>query len=1146
MMFTNGLKHHKKLKNFTLNIFSISFLYIIINISIANSFKFFRSMSLTSNDFLLINENGIYIYNSNNEQTLLKQFATSEKLSEDDMQYISFSKYSDGAIILKIKNKIYIISNEIIICEFSHSDEIFYTSLLSYEPDIENYYNYILSYIKNENQIYMTEYVISISNRGQCTENTKNLKLSSTMNKFNEIISCNLLYDDIMSCFINSNEILYLHFYNIKNSFELLTEKETSFNMSKNITLLKSVLSEDKKSFLVCYKNNENIYCIIFDINNNKWSKEVKIFDNCISNNNIDSMDINYFNETKEYLIFCRKNDYTLNIMQLDNNYIVKVNNKNFDSCYIQYSSNNNLVKTSFIISYSSLTKKYFELSAYSSNYDYLLYNEIPEFCNKETNIFYFFPVIDIQYDKYYVIKNLQKIINNIEIGKQHIFYLSDYSTVKISPINNQIQEGSIITNFSECEKILRKKYSLSSNDILTLFQIEFYINNEYFLRTVINQVEYAIFDDKKNMLDLNLCKNLNFTIEYNITQNYLLDFNKINYYLKNSIDIFDINSEFFTEICYSYSENGTDIILADRISYIFQNLTICEKNCDYKKIDIENLRIICECEIKTNITSEYREINFANAPQNMNYSHFHIIYCPSFVFDIKNIKSNIGFYIFLILLISNITTIILYCMFDFKSLKSFIFSEMNKNNYLISDNNPPPKNKGERFSLPNIPFHNNLNNINNLDSARDTNSNNKINISNTPIINNICIKEDTNIIKKRKSILKHRSSKSDIKSRKSLKRGSRTDFLISNNIKRRPSSIGNKFLSGDKALNNFKFNDKNKEKNKDKENDNGKEKDNNYGIIVKRNTRKRTFSGRKRLSVIREEDCNEKDEDDKKDDDEDSDNEIEEKNCCPGYYKLIQIDANSYIRKKRPFQSDFNLINYDFEQAINYDDRSFWRVYYIYILNSEIIFHTFVYHSFIEPISVRISLFLFKLACEFFFNGLFFSNPVISNLYKYNRDNSKSILSNEMAIIFCTIFISFIIESIFNCLINSKYDFEKIFKHEEKIMRNNKKYYLGHDQKLSVIKKTNNVIHKANTKNIIFFILELCLMLFFSYYIIAFCAIYGKTQINWIYNSLITIFIMIVLELILTFTFASIYSMAVNYKIELFYHFSLLLYKLG
>ena len=95
--------------------------------------------------------------------------------------------------------------------------------------------------------------------------------------------------------------------------------------------------------------------------------------------------------------------------------------------------------------------------------------------------------------------------MEDYDIGKIYEIFGSDYK-VKISPINTNIYNNiSTYINFSRCENILREKNKLSSSSILTVYQIE--IDN-YYEKSLVNDVEYAVFNENKELLDLSVCNN--------------------------------------------------------------------------------------------------------------------------------------------------------------------------------------------------------------------------------------------------------------------------------------------------------------------------------------------------------------------------------------------------------------------------------------------------------------------------------------------------------------------------------------------------------------------------------------------------------------------------------------------------------------
>ena len=148
--------------------------------------------------------------------------------------------------------------------------------------------------------------------------------------------------------------------------------------------------------------------------------------------------------------------------------------------------------------------------------------------------------------------------------------------------------QNSTHVNFTKCENILREKLNISSSRYITFLQLE--INNKD-EQSLINKVEYQAYDDNRNVLDLSLCNDSNIQIFYAIKSNSL-DINTISFFKNSGIDILNINDSFFNDICHPYSDSVNDIILEDRIKYIYQNYTACGEECTYNEILTEYKKI--------------------------------------------------------------------------------------------------------------------------------------------------------------------------------------------------------------------------------------------------------------------------------------------------------------------------------------------------------------------------------------------------------------------------------------------------------------------------------------------------------------------------------------------------------------------------
>ena len=107
-----------------------------------------------------------------------------------------------------------------------------------------------------------------------------------------------------------------------------------------------------------------------------------------------------------------------------------------------------------------------------------------------------------------------------------------------IKPANStEIELDSTNIIFTECEEILREKYNISGSTFITLLQLELYNN---YSNSLINQVEYqAYYGNNFTLLNLDLCKDANIQILYNIKDDILLDIDKINALQNLGIDIF-------------------------------------------------------------------------------------------------------------------------------------------------------------------------------------------------------------------------------------------------------------------------------------------------------------------------------------------------------------------------------------------------------------------------------------------------------------------------------------------------------------------------------------------------------------------------------------------------------------------------------
>ena len=598
------------------------------------------------------------------------------------------------------------------------------------------------------------------------------------------------------------------------------------------------------------------------------------------------------------------------------------------------------------------------------------------------------------------LLNNIEEVMENYKLDKIYEIFGNDYN-IKISPINaREYQSISTYINFANCENILRKENNISSSSTLTVYQIEI---DSPFEQSLNKRIEYAVFNENKTRLDLSVCQNEKIEINYQLTE-AKVNQTKVNYYSKLGIDVFDIKNEFFHDICYPYSERDSDIILKDRVSDIYENYSMCDNNCEYNGINYSTNTIICICNVKTNLNSTYEPPYLNKILLNtFKDSNLAVIKCHKLVFDFRNKSNNIGFWIFLFLIIIHIPIYLYYFIYNISPIQRYIISEMNKFGYLINVYNPIKnlKSKIKHFES----------------SHKKISESSKNDISEKIMFKENSFKKilDLNKSKRNKNIRKTVCYSKNLK-KIFVKRNDKKD----NNIKRKNNkSITYKILNK------------------------------NYFII---------FGSKKNLGEV---------------------NIKNNKNISSKYYSLIHIDVNNSI--KRSLKSNIILDNYNFKMAVNNDKRSFWRIFYICLLAKESIMNIILFKTPLDLKPIHFCLFIFNYSCDLALNTIFYSNESISEKYHY-EGNSLFIFSlvNNIVQIITSSLVSMILIISFQHMIDSRGDFEDVFKEEEDKLRKNKDYKVNKKRKINIILQIRHICLKLKNKIITFFILEFLIMLFF------------------------------------------------------------------
>ena len=762
----------------------------------------------------------------------------------------------------------------------------------------------------------------------------------------------------------------------------------------------------------------------------------------------------------------------------------------------------------------------------------------------------------------------------------------------KVEITNSSLPNGNFQLSkidFSECEAILREHYNLPSTENLIFVKIDIKKDS-----SLIDQVEYCVYDSQANKLDMSLCKNAKITVTYTINNQSAINTSIAEYYAGYGIDIYDAEDPFFNDICYPFTtENDTDISLEDRRNEIYQNLSLCESNCDYDNINLTEYTVTCSCSVKTEIKTTINFDFFSQAFLSVfTDSNFEVVKCYNLIFDSEYIFQNIGFWLFFCFTFSHLPLLVYYCGSGLDPIKKafestkvapphkdrdYIDKVINNGNY---NEDQELRNFRRKNRLGSIKMNNNLSfeEINESDKFSQVNhryskspqkksifSLNKINDdniffnqhnlgdlyhNNEVVIIEQAENEDKTSryggTKNMQHIISHHHNKTDIEREINL------------------SPPRNKGLSKNKNI--PVTSNRNKEKLTDSQVGSSQ-------VFVHESQRKISIKSNSSIHS----------------------NLLYEVKKSNDLYPKINIDYGAYnqndpycktntskdkedflngdkvtVYSKDPLQSRLNsqakLVNkfgeclsisnaiaslpkekcyskiipskdylddFEFEEAIRYDTRSFCFCYYLSLLTKQCILSTFVYKSPFELKVMRIIMFIFSYSMDFAFNALFYMESMISERYHY--EGKLGILFNLQNTIFSTLastLVSIILSAILNCLSNSK---DKI--NSAKTAKEVKK-----EKRKQLFKRILKILR---IKIIFFIVIEGILMLFFWYYVSCFCAVFRGSQMSWLQGGITSLIIGMLLPFPISFGIVLMRYLSMKKKCEKLFRLSIWLYRL-
>jgi len=242
--------------------------------------------------------------------------------------------------------------------------------------------------------------------------------------------------------------------------------------------------------------------------------------------------------------------------------------------------------------------------------------------------------------------------------------------------------------------------------------------------------------------------------------------------------------------------------------------------------------------------------------------------------------------------------------------------------------------------------------------------------------------------------------------------------------------------------------------------------------------------------------------------------------------------------------ESKYILNNYNYDEAIIYDKRPFFRIYFIYLISKENILNIIFFQHPLELKPIRLCIFMFSFACDFALNAIFYLSKNISDKYHYKGKNRLLFtLINNLTISLVSTIISYILLHFFQSLAQSTDKIENLFREQERLLKENKNYKVNENTKIIIQNEINNIIKCLKIKIIFFIIIEAIFMIFFFYYVIAFCQIYKSTQLSWAIDCISSYFISLIISLLISLICTILYKISVSSKIRFLYSIILIIY---
>ena len=360
--------------------------------------------------------------------------------------------------------------------------------------------------------------------------------------------------------------------------------------------------------------------------------------------------------------------------------------------------------------------------------------------------------------------------------------YISIYIYKNISCLK-KTKDSAPHIDFGECYQNVKDKYNITEELIVSIININ---SNEKSKPLTTYAFSNPITGEILNTSEI--CANEKIVIQEDVKSlmenidNRKEEF--IIFCTNQGIDVFNISDIFYNDLCFHFeSPNGRDIPLKERISLFYPNISLCDKGCENKGVNLETLKAKCVCafnDIMNNnlITDNLYGQYIGEVMDLITSLNIAVVQCIKDIFVKDYFIKCTGAFIFLFIFLCQIICIIKFLIEGIYKIRKFFFSLTESYSQFISnnkDNNNNQNNNNKKTSINN-----------------NQNDNKKLRkINHPPRIKRAKSKMDTNLFES--------DNKSSIK--RELKKSNSSISNINSFL-----SPKTQFKKGKKSLNNFEI----------------------------------------------------------------------------------------------------------------------------------------------------------------------------------------------------------------------------------------------------------------------------------------------------------------------------------------------------